>query len=100
MQAMAASAAASGLPYPAAVLFSGGMQSVSLSISFEIFPSINVSFLRLEMKYVAGEQVRPLLKFGGPTEFITHEVIPVLPLDLAQYIGDFLNLRPRIVMNQ
>lgn len=45
--------------------------------------------LSLEMKYVAGEQVRPLLKFGGPTEFITHEVIPVLPLDLAQYIGDF-----------
>ncbi|PAV83389.1 hypothetical protein WR25_16123 [Diploscapter pachys] len=31
MQAMAASAAASGLPYPAAVLFSGGMQSENRS---------------------------------------------------------------------
>jgi len=45
--------------------------------------------LSLEMRYVAGESTRPVLKFGGPTEFVTHEVIPMLPLDVAQYIADF-----------
>lgn len=45
--------------------------------------------LSLEMKYVSGEQPRPVLKFGGPTEFVIHEIIPALPLDAAQYIADF-----------
>nr|WP_305138135.1 substrate-binding domain-containing protein [Exiguobacterium sp. SL14] len=41
--------------------------------------------LSLEMKYEAGEQSRPVLKFGGPTEFVTHAIVPKLPLDVAQF---------------
>ncbi len=45
--------------------------------------------LSLEIKHEAGEQPRPILKFGGPTEFITHAVIPKLPITIALFVALF-----------
>lgn len=45
--------------------------------------------LSLTVKHVAGEGILPHLKIGGPTEYITHNVIPHLPVDLAHYQMSF-----------
>lgn len=59
--------------------------------------------LSLEMKYEAGQQSRPVLKFGGPTEFVTHGIVPKLPLDVAQFTVVFdltVPLLQRLLANE
>ncbi|TFD94441.1 LysR family transcriptional regulator [Jeotgalibacillus sp. R-1-5s-1] len=46
--------------------------------------------ISLEAKHQAGADLkRPLLKFGGPVEYVSKRVIPNLPLEAAQFIATF-----------